>query len=275
MGKSSPPPPDYTPMANASREAAATAERLGNRQLDLAERQYDDLKPLADQIAQQQINVQDRTMQQGEDYYNYLKDTYRPLEKGIVQDAQNFNTEAYRNQLARKAAADSALAFQQTQKANERSLMGMGVNPNSGRFAAAQQGAATANAAQRAALMNQTRQQADATGYARQLDSAGLGRNLSGASTGAYGLAVNSGTSALNSAGAPGQQQMQGFAQGAGTIMQGQGQKIQGLGNVLSAQTSVYGQQLQNQNSAMQALGSGLGTALGGWATGGFAMPGG
>lgn len=270
MGKSSPAPPDYTPMANASKEAAKVAERLGTRQLDLAERQYNELKPLAEQISQTQLDVQNRTMQQGEDYYNYLKDTYRPLEQGIVQDAQNFNTEAYREQLARQAAADAAKAFQQTQKANERGLMSMGVNPNSGRFAAAQQGAATANAAQRAAQMNQTRQAADNLGYARQLDAAGLGRNLSGASTGAYGVAVNSGNAAMGNAAAPGAAQMAGFAQGAGTIMGGQGQKIQGLGNVLNAQTSVYGQDLQASNAGWNALGSGLGMAAGGWAGAGF-----
>jgi len=143
----------------------------------------------------------------------------------------------------------------------------MGVNPNSGRFAASQQAAATSNAAQRAALMNQTRQKADAVGYARQLDAAGLGRNLTGASQGAYGVALNAGNSAVSNAGVPGQQRMQGMAQGIGTMQSGMGMQMDGLGSVLNAQNSVYQAGLQANAQEAAAIGQGIGM-VGGAAVG-------
>lgn len=258
-GKSSPPPPDYGPMREASEYAADKSYALGQDQLRFAERQYEEMKPLVDQVVQSQLDVRDQTMQQAQDSYDYLQNTFRPLERNIVDEAENYNTEAYQQQLARKAAADSARAFQQTQRANERNLASMGVNPNSGRFAASQQSAATSNAAQRAALMNQTRQKADSVGYARQLDAAGLGRNLTGASQGAYGVALNAGNSAVSNAGVPGQQRMQGMAQGIGTIQSGMGMEMDGLGSVLNAQTSVYNTGQQREAQSMAALGQGLG----------------
>ena len=272
-GKSSPPPPDYEPMARASEEAARVSEQLGNRQIDLAERQYEEMKPLAEKVANSQIEAQEQGMQQGQEYYDYLKNTYRPLERQIVSDAQEFNTDSYRDELARKAAADSALAFQQTQRANERNLNSMGVNPNSGRYAATQQAAATQNAAARAGLMSQTRQQARDTGYARQLDAAGLGRNLSGASQGAYSLANSSGSSALNSAAMPGQGLQSGLAQGSGTIMQGQAQKMQGLGSIMNTQANVYNTGQEREAAAIAGIGQAAGM-VGGFAAGGY-FPGG
>lgn len=95
--------------------------------------------------------------------------------------------------------------------------------------------------------------------WARKLDAAGLVKGLPGASNGAYGAAAAAGStavSAINGAGAlatrPGEQAMNGMAQGSSTIMQGQGMKINGLSSVMNAQA-------QNQDD-----GSGLGSILGG-----------
>ena len=261
MGKSSPPPPDYKPTAKASKYAARLADKQATRQLNFAKKQYAEMKPLAEKVANSQIEAQEQGMKQGEKYYDYLKDTYRPLERESVSESQSFNTDAYRDELARKAAADSALAFDQTQKANARTLQSMGVNPNSGRYAATQQAAATQNAAARAGLMNQTRQKARDTGYARQLDAAGLGRNLSGASQGAYSLANSSGSSALNSASMPGQNMQNSMATADSLRMQGQAQKIKGLGSVMNTQAGIYDSQMQANAAQSAALGQAAGLA--------------
>jgi hypothetical protein len=58
--------------------------------------------------------------------------------------------------------------------------------------------------------------------------------------------------------------------QGAmGTIMQGQGLKVQGMGNVLNAQTNFA----TSQNSQGSPFAGIAGMALGGWAGGGFKNP--
>lgn len=258
MGKSNPKPPDYKPLAEASKEAAAIMAGLGREQLSFAREQYNAVAPVMREIADLQMSAQRQQMEQGADYYNYLKETYRPLEKSIVEDAENFNTAAYRDQLAAQTAADVGLAFGRTRAMNERAMASMGVNPNSGRFAGVANASTLAQAANRAGLMSNTRNQAEQMGYARKLDAAGLGRNLSGASLGAYQGATNSGTAAGSSLQSAGQNYMGNMAIGAGTIGQGQQMNLQGLSSVLNAQTQTY---INTQDSFLSDLGGLMGGA--------------
>ena len=239
MGKKSNDAPDYTPLANASAAAADKMSALGQQQLDFAQQQYKDNNPIMQEIAQKQGLAMDQQLAQGKDYYDYLKNTYRPVEQGIVADAMAFDTDAYRNQLATKAAADSGIAFNRQRQANERAMASMGVNPNSGRFQGMAQQSGLMQAANRAGAMTGARERAQQTGYARKLDAAGLGRGLSGASTAAYGSAMGAGNSAVGNYGAAGQQYLGGMAQGAGTIGSGLNMQLSGLGNVLNSQTQM------------------------------------
>lgn len=258
MGKSNPPPPDYTPLAEASAEAARIQADLGRQQLDFAREQYDRSAPMLEGIARQQMAAQNEQMGQARDYYNYQRDTYRPLERSIVADAQRFNTEAYRDQLAGQAAADAGRAFGISQQQNQRAMASMGVNPNSGRFAAQQNASGLQQAAMRANAMTGARTQATQMGYARQLDAAGLGRGLAGASLGAYGGASSAGSMAGQNAQSAGQNYMGNMAIGSGTIAAGQNMQIQGLSNVLNNQTSTY---INTQDSFLGDIGGALGGA--------------
>ena len=265
MGGKSAPAPDYAPLAAASREAAETMAGLGREQLAFAKQQYQELSPALKEIAATQQQAQQEQMRQAKDYYDYQVGTFRPVEQGLVRQAQEFNTDAYRNQLAAQAAADAGRAFTQTQAASQRAMAAMGVNPNSGRFAGLQNQNAMALAAQRAGAMTGTRRQAEQLGYARQLDVAGLGRGLPGASTAAYQGATGAGTAAGQSYMAPGNQYMTGMAQGGQTMGTGFGLQNQGLGNILNTQANVY-------NNAMNARGEMFGSILGAGGTIGAAM---
>ena len=258
MGKSNPPPPDYTPLAEASAEAARIQADLGRQQLDFAREQYDRAAPMLEGIANQQMAAQGEQMAQARDYYNYQRDTYRPLEQSIVADAQRFNTEAYRDQIAGQAAADAGRAFGISQQQNQRAMASMGVNPNSGRFAAQQNATGLQQAAVRANAMTGARNQATQMGYARQLDAAGLGRGLAGASAAAYGGASSAGSMAGQNAQSAGQNYMGNMAIGSGTIAAGQNMQIQGLSNVLNNQTSQF---INTQDSFLGDIGGALGGA--------------
>lgn len=256
-GKSSPPPPDYGPLAAASERAAELGFELGSDQLALASRQYDEAKPYLQAIANQQLEASQQQQRQANDYYNYNVDTFRPVEQGLVQSVERFNSEAYQEQLANRAAADAGQAFNTTRQANERSMASMGVNPNSGRFQGLARASELGLTAQRAGAMTGARNQAEQLGYARRLDVTGLGRGLPGASTAAYQGALNAGNSAGANFTQPGQQYIANQAQGVGTIQQGQATQMQGLGNILNAQTNAY---INGGQS------SGIGAAIGGLA---------
>jgi len=259
--KDSPPPPDYGPLAQASKEAAQIMAGLGREQLDFAKQQYGELSPLLRDIAERQMSAQEEQMAQARDYYDYQRQTFRPLERGLVAQAERFDTEGYREQLARDAAAAAGRAFGTTQEATARTMASMGVSPASGRYASAQRQNALGLAAQRAGAMTGTRERAEQMGYARKLDVAGLGRGLPGASTAAYGGATAAGTSAGNMYMAPGNQYMAGLTSGANTIGSGQQMQLGGLGNILQSQTSVYNT-AQSQADPFVTLGA---AALGAW----------
>ena len=232
MGGKSQPAPDYSGM-----------ERVAREQLRFSQQQYQDMKPVVAQIAEQQMAAQDQQMTQAADYYQYQQDTFRPLEQGLVADAQNFDTEAYRQSQAGEASAAAARAFGTARGSNARFQAARGVNPNSGAARGAGLQTQLQEAAMRAQGMTGARNQAQQLGYARKLDAAGLGRGLSGASTAAYGGASNAGTQASSVAQSAGNNYQAGLA-GAG----------QTYGNMANTQASVFSAGLQAQGEMMGSI---------------------
>ena len=324
-GKSkAPPPPDYTELAAASREAAQMGYDLGMAQIDASKAEAEMLRDFMNPLLTQQMQLQSQAQQasiaaqeqalalqgrvadsqmalmeqqraQGDDYFNYMKSTFRPVEEGLVADAQNFSTEASQEQLARKAVADTEQAAAMQQAMQARQNEAQGVNANSARAEALRQQAGLQTASQRAGAYTNSREKSDALSWAKKMDAAGLGRGLPGASQGAYGLAINAGNSAGNAANGmsgagsamssaaaqgsaglgqlanayamPGQMTLAGMNAGTGTIMGGQNAMIGGLGQVGSLQNSSYNSALQANANASNGFWGGLGSLAGAGAT--------
>ncbi len=241
-GKSSPPPPDYRGM-----------EALGREQLAFSRQQYAEMKPLAERVANQQMAAQQQQMQQAQDYYNYQQQTFRPLEQGLVRDAERFSTEGYREQQARDAAAATGRAFGVMQDAASRAAASRGVNPNSGAGMALQSQNMLGLAAGRANAMTGARNQAQQMGYARRLEVTGLGRGLAGAANAAYSGATGAGSAGLASSMAPGTQYQQGMQQAGQTY-----------GGILNSQTSAYNAGMAQADPFATIVGTGLGIYAGG-----------
>lgn len=83
----------------------------------------------------------------------------------LFKDAQGFNTEARRAELAGQAIGDVTQAFDAARGQQTRALQASGINPNSGRFAATQNAVTMQQALGQAAAANKTRQAARAEGY--------------------------------------------------------------------------------------------------------------
>jgi hypothetical protein len=247
-------------LASSSDYAAKLADEQARERLAFEREQYEEFAPLARRVSESQIAAQEEQMRQARDYYDYMTGTFRPVEQGLVQRAQEFDTEAYREQLASQAAADAARAFGATQAQTSRGLARMGVAPGSGAAQAQMNQNAIALASQRAGAMTGTRQQAEQMGYARLLDAAGLGRNLPGASTAAYGAATQAGSAGLQSAMLPGAQMGAAMGSAAGTMLAGTGQRIQGLGALYSGQTSLARGAMDNLYGMQGALAGTAGT---------------
>ena len=238
MGGKSAPAPDYSGL-----------EALGREQLAFSKQQYADMKPLAEQVFGQQMAAQQQQMDFAAEDRARSIGVFRPLEDQFIQEAQAFNTDARRQELASQAAAASANAFQNIQAQQARGLAARGVNPNSGAARGADRSAALMASAQRANAMTGARTAARQEGRALQATAIGLGNPLAANSLNAYAGATGAGTAGLNSAMAPGNQYMQGL-----------GQAGQTMGSVAGMQNQAYMQSIATKG---EMLGTALGTGLG------------
>lgn len=264
-GGSTPPPPDYTPVANASAESAKLGAELGHAQLDESRRQYDANTAIAQPIVKAQTDLMNQSVAQGNDYYDYMKTQQRPVEQALNAESMTDGSPAQQQEYADKAIADSRVG--QTGALNTAIRQGLRYGYSPEKMAAAASAQAGTMASNEAAAANAGRMQSRNLGWARKLDVAGLYRNLPGASTAAYSVANQSGNSAVNNQASAGQTYQAGMAAGNGTIMQGQGQKVAGLGSILNAQTGIFDSQSASNASARSGMfgmvGTGVGAAAG------------
>lgn len=258
--------PDMTAMNKAAEANADIAQQA----LDWYKKSYADQAPLREQAAAKANEVSDAqlaSMRQNDaiskDYWNYQQSTFRPVERAIVDAAQNYDTEARREQKAGQAVADVEQQLAAAQGQQTRQLTRMGVNPNDGKFAAMANQMTMAGALGKAQAATKAREGVELQGYARKMDAANLGRNLASNQATSAGVALNAGNSAAQTGGMALSQ-----AQNA-TNQVGQGFNTAIQGN--NSAGNIYGQVAQMQSKDSGIMGA-LGTVAGGFLGGnGFA----
>jgi hypothetical protein len=267
------PNPGYIANAQATKEVADIQRQTATDYLNFSKQQYEEIKPQLQAITDQQVRIADANEKRASEYSDYEKATYRPLEKSIVDEANNYNTEANTQKLASKAAADVNIGYSNARDQNTRAMASMGINPNSGRFAALNNQLAMQQGADAAGAQTNARQNAENLGYARKLDAAGLGRGLASNASTAYGISINSGNSAgENSKSAA---NYMGGAYGQASGMYGQAGSTYGIagqqyGNMYNQQMQAYQAKQQNSASIMGGIGNIVGRVGASYLTGGI-----
>lgn len=260
------------PDTSGMNAAAVANAQLSKESLDFYKQVYAEgagdraqASATAKQVADAQLSSMKQNDAISKDYYDYSKSTFRPLETGLVADAQNYDTQERRDAKAAGAVADVGMQAQVARDSQNRSLQRAGVNPSSGKALALDNQMALGEATAKAGAANTARTNVELQGYARKMDSANLGRGLASSQATSAGVALNAGNSAVTNAGMPLTQ-----AQGQAAMM---GQGFNTAINANSSAGSIYGQQAQIENQANSnnnAWMSAAGTAAGGWAAGGF-----
>lgn len=181
------------------------------------------------------------------------------LQDQLTRDAQSFNTEDRRSELAGEAMGDVNQAFANARGQADRDMARMGVNPNDGRQAAVSGQLAAQQALGLATAGNKARSQARQEGYALTdratnalagYPAMGMQATGAGAGYGGMGLQLaNAGLAGMNS----------GLLAAGGMA----GNMGQNATNQWSAQQNAY---MQAQNADSAAFG-GLGSAIGGIGT--------
>ncbi|WP_211828662.1 hypothetical protein [Kistimonas asteriae] len=151
--------------------------------------QYNPEQIQQDLNLEQQQGLVDQITEYGDDLFD-LFDQYKPQYEYIAQNAGVSGAEL-NQRLADSGARYSANADGMEAEAN-RALQRMGVNPNSGRYAAMKTGNSLSKAAGYSANQNQVRQQARDEDMNERMQAAQMGLGLSNQGMNAYGNAINS-----------------------------------------------------------------------------------
>lgn len=274
-GSAPDPNPGMIASAEAAKTTAAAQERIAAKTLDFYKQQYEEFKPALTKVLQGEIDIQTANKLRADEYAAYERSTFRPVEQALVDQARKYNTESKREELASTASADVAQAFDVARDQQNRQLSAAGIRPNSGRFAALNQTMLTQEALARAGAQNTARSMATDKGTALMYDAAGLGRNLATNASTAYGVSLNAGQGARQSASAPGEMMGRGF-QGATAANQaaigGYGTAGNIYGQEFNARMQGYNAQQQANADMWSGIGKFGGMAFGkamGWADGG------
>ena len=248
------PNPGMIASAQSAKETADAQREIAANSLAFYKQQYEEFKPLYDEIVQNEVAIANANQKRAEEYAQYERETFRPLEQKLVKDAYDYATEGRREQLASQAAADVSQAFGVARGQQTRQMAAAGLRPDSGRFAALNQNLLTQEALARAGAQNKARTDAENIGYARLQDAASLGRNLASNASTAYGVSLN----ASNSAGQNMQQSLGSMNQGYNTAIQANQGAIGGYGTA----GNIYGQEFAGRMQGYQANQAAAGGAM-------------
>lgn len=258
-------PPGADPAIGQSAQANA---KVAADTLEFNKQVYAEGRPrqqmiddLGKRVVESQIVSQDKSNALADDYAAYMKGTFRPVEKSLVDEASK-DTGAEAEQAASEAGAGVSQQFGAARQNKAREMAAMGINPNSGRWNSATQGSMDTEAAVKADAMNKARVAGKGLSWAKRMDAAGLGRNLPSNQATSAGLALTAGNSAMANS-----------AAGGINARADAGQMNQGFGGTVNANTAAgnlylgqYDAQLKGyaaQQAADAAKWQGVGTAAG------------
>lgn len=287
MGKkSAPPPPDYTPIAQASQAQVEVANRaldvqsaqaqqvfdqstkqadrdyqLQQSALDWAKGAYDDQSNTNKAIIAYDMQQQDRqaAIQQASadnaaKAQKRYESVYQPLEDAAVHDAMTYASPERKAQLMGSAAATTAQATEQARLSAQSSLESFGIDPSSTRYAAMDAGLRVQGAASQAAAATSAGLQADATQRALQANAINVGRGLPSDVNAGNNTAINAGSAGVGAGSAAGNLGLGTISTG-GNVM-GTGVQYAGLGNQA---LGVGGSTISAPNGALNAGTSAIG----------------
>ena len=219
-------------------KATAAQERIAGDQtalskeaLDWEKQKYADETPARTdaaardkQIAETQLGGMNYALSQAKETEAYNKETFRPVEQGLVADAAAYDTPERRAAAAESAMSGVDAAGQRIAEAQARELGRAGVAPGSTKALALAEDSAVARSKIRAAAGTTAVNTIESQGVARRMDAASLGRNLASNQATQQQIATQSGNAGVGA----GMQSLLATQSGKGDVMQGFGTAVRG-----------------------------------------------
>jgi hypothetical protein len=254
------------PDTSGINDAARTNAALSGEALAWAKQRYEEEAParqaaidMAMKTANQQSDIAQQNADISKDYYDYSKGTFRPLEQGLVTQAQAYDTPERRQAESDAAVADVNQQVSAQRAATGREMARAGVNPESGKAIAIQEAGDIGAAKAAAGASYQARKGVELQGWARQMDAANLGRGLASSQATSAGVALNAGNSSVGNAQVPvsiGNQATAGVMGGISQAMQGNASAGSLYGQAGSLDLAKRGQDLNFTSSLVNGSSS-------------------
>jgi hypothetical protein len=222
-GKSkAPKPPDYGPIAAASREAAQMSYQLGREQLAWAKEQYAKDSQITGRVVDQFLKDMDTNSATARKDRERYERIFQPLEESLATEAATYDTPERRAAEAGRASAAVAQQYNAQRQQAQSELESYGINPADTRYAALDVGIRSAQAAAQAAGANEAERYVENRGDVLRSEAINVGRGYPGQVAQQYGVAGAAGSGA-------GGQTLATTASGASTM--GTAPQYMGLGN--------------------------------------------
>lgn len=147
------------------------------------------------QAAASATNAADLQQQIASEQWQKYNEIYDPLERTVVDEAKNYDSEAAYAQAAGDASATVSSQFG---RARERFMRQPGLDPSSPAYANNLASLELSQAATDATQQNAARQRIKDTAFARKTDALGLGKGLPASASATLGAATNSNLALAN-----------------------------------------------------------------------------
>lgn len=255
---SPPPPPNYQPIADASREQYLFQREVALAQLDWAKQQYADNKPYSDAVREKLMVALDKNTKESDEMLARYKKLYHPVEDAFVKDVQNYDSAGRKEDQRSGAIAQVGQAFDAANASAERALEASGVDPSEVRFGALNLGTKLARAQAQAGAGVASDRAIDANALALKANALGIGKGQPAQALGFQTAGNQAGTGGVQT----GNQTTAGAAGSLGNPLGWSSAATNSVGTWGNVVNSAYQNQMAGYNAQMQG-GSGWGQAAG------------
>ena len=174
------------------------AEQLMQAQYAWGQQQFAQNSQLTDQVVGDMMNLYGSLSGMGTTLMNQYSQYFMPEYQNLVNDANNYASQARIQQAMGAAESGVAQNFNGQRNAALADLQGFGIDPSSGRYAQLDQAERTQEAAAAAGAGFQAEQATEATGRALRSEALQLGSVMPSQATAAYNAAGQAATAAEN-----------------------------------------------------------------------------
>lgn len=171
-----PPPPDYSQIAAANKEAAEISAQVSREQLAWAKEQYATDRADTTRVTDSFLSQMDEQNANARADRARYEEKYQGQEDKLLAEADSYGTAQRQEAEAGKAAAEVDRQFEAARQGSEARLASFGMDPTQIRSGALDLGTRVAEATAKAGAANAGREQAINTGRALRSEAINIGR---------------------------------------------------------------------------------------------------